>query len=203
MLDNSAQRCRLPPPGFSHMNAFGIGVPRAPAQTSKILPFMNNGGNVSQQSHNWPHHSGQPQQNMNYGVHDQMSNLLSKQNHLVNKNSAYCTRPIDKRTRSNGQSYFTGFGNSSDWSLIDPAIVSFRPYQQSFVSGPSQQSQSDMFISPNHIAQQQFENNKMKSSEFPNRNSLMQSSYGAPHGLNLQNGIMGQQQTNSQQVSVL
>lgn len=91
LLDNSTQRCRLPPPGFSHMNAFGLGVPRAPTQTSKILPFMNNGGNASQsqQSHNWQHHSGQPQQNLNYGIHDQMSNLLSKQNHQANKNSTY------------------------------------------------------------------------------------------------------------------
>lgn len=89
LLDNSTQRCRLPPPGFSHMNAFGLGVPRAATQTSKILPFMNNSGNASQsqQSHNWPHHSGQPQQNLNYGIHDQMSNLLSKQNHQANKNS--------------------------------------------------------------------------------------------------------------------
>lgn len=27
--ENLSQRTRLPPPGFSHMNAFGIGVPRA------------------------------------------------------------------------------------------------------------------------------------------------------------------------------
>lgn len=101
-----------------------------------------------------------------------------------------------------------GFGNASDWGLMDPAIVSFRPYQ-SFMSGPPpQQSQNDMFISPPpHIAQQQmngqFDNNKLKSNEFSNRNSLMQSSYGAPHGLSLQNGIIGQQQqqNNSQQVS--
>lgn len=85
MIDNSAQRCRLPPPGFSHMNAFGLGVPRAATQTSKILPFMNNGGNASQsqQSHNWPHSAGQPQQGF---VHDQMSNLLSKSTHQPNKN---------------------------------------------------------------------------------------------------------------------
>lgn len=93
---------------------------------------------------------------------------------------------------------------------MDPAIVSFRPYQ-SFMSGPpqqQQQSQNDIFMP--HIAQQQqqqingqFDNSKLKSNEFSNRNNLMQSSYGGPHGLNLQNGIMGQQQqANSQQVSV-
>lgn len=115
-------------------------------------------------------------------------------------------------TRFFSYSKCLGFGNTSDWSLIDPAIVSFRPYQ-SFMSGPppqqqQQQSQNDMFISAPHIAQQQmngqFDNSKLKSSEFSNRNNLMQSSYGAPHGLNLQNGIMGQQQpANSQQVSAI
>lgn len=80
------------------------------------------------------------------------------------------------------------------------------------MSGPPQQSQNDMFISPPHIAPPQlngqFDTNKLKSNEFSNRNNLMQSSYGAPHGLNLQNGIMGQQQQqqpppNSQQVSFM
>lgn len=90
MMDNSTPRCRLPPPGFSHMNAFGLGVPRATTQTSKILPFMNNGSSQSSQSQqsNWQHHpvqQQQPQQNMNYGIHDQMSNLLSKQNQQSNK----------------------------------------------------------------------------------------------------------------------
>lgn len=87
---------------------------------------------------------------------------------------------------------------------MDPAIVSFRPYQSFMSSGPLQQSQNDMFISPPHLAQQQqinngqFDNSKLKSSEFSNRNNLMQSSYGAPHGLQLQNGIMGPSQTNTQ-----
>lgn len=86
---------------------------------------------------------------------------------------------------------------------MDPAIVSFRQYQQSFMSGPPQQSQNDnMFITPPHHAPQQangqFDTNKSKSNEYTNRN--YQSSYGAPHGLNIQNGIMNQQQANSQQV---
>lgn len=88
ILDNSSQRCRLPPPGFSHMNAFGLGVPRAATQTSKILPFMNNNNSVSQsQQQNWPHCAGQ--QGLNYGAHDQMSNLLSKTNQQSNKNCAF------------------------------------------------------------------------------------------------------------------
>lgn len=90
LLDNGASRARLPPPGFSHMNAFGLGVPRATTtQTSKILPFMNNGnaGNGINQmpQSNWPqHHATQP--NLNYGLHDQVGSLLSKPNHPSNKN---------------------------------------------------------------------------------------------------------------------
>lgn len=92
LLDNSTPRCRLPPPGFSHMNAFGLGVPRAATQTSKILPFMNNGSNTSNQTpqSNWQHHTAQ-QQNHNYGIHEQMGNLLSKQNHQANKNGKCST----------------------------------------------------------------------------------------------------------------
>lgn len=63
-----------------------------------------------------------------------------------------------------------------------------------------------MFISPPHMPQinGQFDNSKLKSNEFSNRNNLIQSSYsGTPHGINLPNGIMGgqQQQANSQQVN--
>lgn len=78
------RRSRLPPPGFSHMNSFGLGVPRPAAQASKILPFMNGGaGTTSSQSaqSNWSHH---PQTNMNFS-HDQTGNLLSQQNHQNNK----------------------------------------------------------------------------------------------------------------------
>lgn len=81
-LDN--RRTRLPPPGFSHMNSFGLGVPRPAAQASKILPFMNGGngsGAAQQHQTNWPHHQ---QSNMNYGF-DQTANLLSQQNHQNNK----------------------------------------------------------------------------------------------------------------------
>lgn len=91
---------------------------------------------------------------------------------------------------------------------MDPAIVSFRQQYQSFMNGPPQtQNDNNMFISPQqHIAQQQmngqFDSNKLKSNEYANRNNLMQSSYGGPHGLNLQNGIMSQQQqANTPQVN--
>lgn len=89
LLDNAAPRARLPPPGFSHMNAFGLGVPRASTQTSKILPFMNNGNGGSANNQmppqsNWPHHPAQP--NLNYGLHNPVDSLLSKPNHPPNKN---------------------------------------------------------------------------------------------------------------------
>ncbi len=79
LLEN-CQRTRMPPPGFNHMNAFGLGVPRA--QGSKILPFMNMGSAQSPQS-NW----GQQQQtNLGYPqTYDQTQNHLSQQNHQLNK----------------------------------------------------------------------------------------------------------------------
>lgn len=83
-LENGSRRSRMPPPGFSHMNSFGLGVPRP----SKILPFMNGGGNAANQSPqaNWTHHQApQPQTNMNFGPHDQTANLMSQQNHQTNK----------------------------------------------------------------------------------------------------------------------
>lgn len=93
----------------------------------------------------------------------------------------------------------------SDWTALDPAIVSFRQFP-TFMSGPpshpSQQSQSDMFMPPPHMNQQQqqmngpglFDNSKLKANEFSNRSNVMQSGYGGPHGLNLQNSIINQQQ---------
>lgn len=93
----------------------------------------------------------------------------------------------------------------SDWTALDPAIVSFRQFP-SFMPGPppSQQSQSDMFMPPPpHMTQQQqppinsqglFDSGKLKSNEYSNRNNVMQSGYGGPHGINLQNSIINQQQ---------
>lgn len=63
MLNSQQQhRARLPPPGFSHMNSFGIGLPRP--HGSKIMPFMSLGQTAnntshqnainSQQSNGWP-----------------------------------------------------------------------------------------------------------------------------------------------------
>lgn len=90
--------------------------------------------------------------------------------------------------------------------MFDPAIVSMRQF-------PSQQQQPqqshaglDMFM-PTHLNQQQnqqqqqqlggqglFEN-KLKNIDFPNRSGML--GYGAPHGMNLQNSIINQQQQNS------
>lgn len=94
-LENTAtRRSRLPPPGFSHMNSFGLGVPRPAAQSSKILPFMNGGGSTQTQSPqaNWAAH--QQQSNMNFAPHDQTGNLMSQQNHQSNKGGKY--RSIEK-----------------------------------------------------------------------------------------------------------
>lgn len=105
---------------------------------------------------------------------------------------------------------------STDWTALDPAIVSFRQFP-SFMSGaqphpphPQQQQQltqshntaaPDMFM-PQHqqLPQGMFDNsNKMKSGiDYTGRSNS--SAFGAgPHGLNLNNSIMNQQQQQQHQ----
>lgn len=64
-----------------------------------------------------------------------------------------------------------------------------------------QQSQNDnLFMSQqSQLGQHQFDS--LKPNDYSNRSNMMQSGYGAPHGLNLQNSIINQQQQqNPQQV---
>lgn len=87
--------------------------------------------------------------------------------------------------------------------MFDPAIVSTTMRQ--FPSQHQQQSQADMFMP--HLNQQQtlqqqlgqgqglFEN-KLKNIDFSNRSGML-GGYGGPHGMNLQNSIINQQQQNS------
>lgn len=103
-LENGSRRTRMPPPGFSHMNSFGLGVPRP----SKILPFMNGGGNAANQSPqaNWSHHQPQqPQSNMNFGPHDQTANLMSQQNHQTNKGGKYHCYCVEKKFHVHATNY--------------------------------------------------------------------------------------------------
>lgn len=100
----------------------------------------------------------------------------------------------------------------SDWTALDPAIVSFRQFP-SFISGPTAQNQQqqhsiDIYMphsnpqqqpQPNiqqQISGQGFFENKLRNIDLSNRNGLQQSAYG-PHGMNLQNSINQQQQQNS------
>lgn len=112
---------------------------------------------------------------------------------------------------SNAFLFFAGYGSMSDWTALDPAIVSFRQFP-SFLSGPQQQqhqqsqqqqhNNGDMFMP--HLNQQQqqqqlggqglFEN-KLKNLDFSNRNGGFG---GGPHGINLQNSIINQQQQQQQ-----
>lgn len=112
-----------------------------------------------------------------------------------------------------------GYGSMTDWTALDPAIVSFRQFP-SFMSGGQQQppphpqqqqnlSQShnnsaalDMFM-PHHqqLPQGMFDNSntKMKSGiDYSGRSNS--GAFGAgPHGLSLNNSIMNQQQQQQQQ----
>ncbi len=102
-----------------------------------------------------------------------------------------------------------GYG-SADWTMFDPAIVSMRqfPSQQQQQQQQQQQSHADIFMPHLNQQQQQQQNlqqqlggqglfeNKLKNIDFSNRSGML-GGYGAPHGMNLQNSIINQQQQNS------
>lgn len=160
LLDQS--RPRMPPPGFNHMNAFGFGVPRA---GSKILPFMNMNANT-------PPQQQQPQQN-NWSQH---MNYQQQQQNQSN----------DPHNHQSQNNQHKGFGSMTDWTTLDPAIVSYRQFP-SFMSGPPMQSQQQPQQQQQHNAADMF---------MPQLNQQNQG-FGNHHGINLQNSIMNQQQQNS------
>ncbi|XP_005185632.2 putative uncharacterized protein DDB_G0271606 [Musca domestica] len=140
------QRLRMPPPGFSHHNSnlggYGGMDPRMHSnQNSKMLPFMNlpgtnNGGAGNpphmppqqQQTHPlqmpnpnvWSSHLGNMQQQQQQGMGLRHDNLGQPQN-MANQKPGY------------------GSGGGSDWTAMDPAILSFRQF-----SFPQQQQQNQM-----------------------------------------------------------
>ncbi|GAB0095266.1 myb-like protein I [Sergentomyia squamirostris] len=160
LLEN-CQRTRMPPPGFNHMNAFGFGIPRA--QGSKILPFMNMGNSSQQQQpeSNWGYMNGYPQG-------PQSSDQIISQSQQQNSHSTL---------KSNYGSM------TSDWTSLDPAIVSFRQYPQ-LVPGPALQQQQ----------QQQQQSQAPTTSDLFMSQQQQQTGPGfTHHGLNLQSSIMNQQ----------
>ncbi|XP_037708601.1 uncharacterized protein LOC119546413 isoform X2 [Drosophila subpulchrella] len=137
LVDNM-QRARMPPPGFNHMNTLGLGGASRLQHTSKMMPFMNMpgngvGNNGAQGQHqlpmgaNWNAHLAM-HQNPGQPVGD------SQLQHPMAHNKVY---------------------NNSDWTTMDPAILSFRQFS-SFPQNqipPHPQQQQDMFLQ--HLAQQQ------------------------------------------------
>ncbi|XP_055908925.1 putative uncharacterized protein DDB_G0271606 isoform X2 [Eupeodes corollae] len=194
-LLESVHRARMPPPGFNHMNAFGFGVPRA--QSSKILPFMNmNGGGQQQQQppqQQQPSMSNQQQPN-NWNAHlgpfQQQQLPLDPQMHMSQQNQ-------------NGGNLNKGYSNMSDWTAMDPAILSFRQFssfpqqqqqqqpqqQQPLQHHPQQQQQQhtgpDMFMQ--HLTQQ---NNQGFGPQPPQH-----------LGVNLPNNLLNPQQNSQAQVN--
>uniref|UniRef100_A0A1L8DI73 CCR4-NOT transcription complex subunit 4 n=1 Tax=Nyssomyia neivai TaxID=330878 RepID=A0A1L8DI73_9DIPT len=159
LLEN-CQRTRMPPPGFNHMNAFGFGIPRA--QGSKILPFMNMGNSTQQQQpppdSNWGYMNGYPQG-------PQSSDQIISQSQPQNSHSTL---------KSNYGSM------TSDWTSLDPAIVSFRQYP-TLLPGPTLQQQQPQSQAP------------QTSDLFLSQQQQQTGPGFSHHGLNLQTSIMNQQ----------
>ncbi|XP_017075620.2 putative uncharacterized protein DDB_G0268364 isoform X2 [Drosophila eugracilis] len=137
LVDNM-QRARMPPPGFNHMNTLGLGGASRLQHTSKMMPFMNMpvngvGNNGAQGQHQVP--MG-PNWNAHLGMHQNQGQPVgeSQMQHPMAHNKVY---------------------NNSDWTSMDPAILSFRQFS-SFPQNqipPHPQQQQDMFLQ--HLAQQQ------------------------------------------------
>ncbi|KAH8282201.1 hypothetical protein KR054_006109 [Drosophila jambulina] len=138
MVDNM-QRARMPPPGFNHVNTLGLagGPSRLQQHTSKMMPFMNmaqQGQHQMPMAANWNHLAAM-HQNPGQGVGGGDSQLP----HPMAHNKVY---------------------NNSDWTTMDPAILSFRQFS-SFPQNqipPHPQQQQDMFLQ--HLAQQQQQNSQ-------------------------------------------
>ncbi|KAH8287937.1 hypothetical protein KR018_008446 [Drosophila ironensis] len=148
MVD-TMQRARMPPPGFNHMNPLGLaGAARLQPQvqpqqqqqlTSKMMPFINmqpmNG--VANNGAQGPH-QGMPM-GANWNAHLPM-----------HQNPA---QPVGDSPMQHPMAHNKVY-NNSDWTAMDPAILSFRQF--SFPQNqipPHPQQQQDMFLQ--HLAQQQ------------------------------------------------
>ncbi|KAH8353161.1 hypothetical protein KR084_009359 [Drosophila pseudotakahashii] len=137
MVDNM-QRARMPPPGFNHMNTLGLGGASRLQHTSKMMPFMNMpvngvGNNGVQGQHQVP-------MGANWNAH-----LAMHQNPGQPMGDSQLQHPM-----AHNKVY-----NNSDWTSMDPAILSFRQFS-SFPQNqipPHPQQQQDMFLQ--HLAQQQ------------------------------------------------
>ncbi|XP_073840940.1 CCR4-NOT transcription complex subunit 4 [Musca autumnalis] len=147
MLEYMQQRIRMPPPGFSHLNSSLGGYtamdPRLHSnQNSKMLPFMNLPGTNNGGAGNPPHMAPQPQQ-----THPlQMPNPNVWGSHLGSMQQQQQQQGMGLRHDNLGQpqnmanqkpGYSSGGG--SDWTAMDPAILSFRQF-----SFPQQQQQNQM-----------------------------------------------------------
>uniref|UniRef100_A0A6P4EHB9 CCR4-NOT transcription complex subunit 4 n=1 Tax=Drosophila rhopaloa TaxID=1041015 RepID=A0A6P4EHB9_DRORH len=136
LVDNM-QRARMPPPGFNHMNTLGLGGASRLQHTSKMMPFMNMP--VNGVGNNGPQGQHQVPMAANWNAHLAMHQnpgqpVGDSQLHQMAHNKVY---------------------NNSDWTSMDPAILSFRQYS-SFPQNqipPHPQQQQDMFLQ--HLAQQQ------------------------------------------------
>ncbi|KAI8043337.1 hypothetical protein M5D96_004666 [Drosophila gunungcola] len=137
LVDN-LQRARMPPPGFNHMNTLGLGGASRMQHTSKIMPFMNMP--VNGVGNNGPQGQHQVPMAANWNAH-----LAMHQNPGQPVGDSQLQHPM-----AHNKVY-----NNSDWTSMDPAILSFRQFS-SFPQNqipPHPQQQQDMFLQ--HLAQQQ------------------------------------------------
>lgn len=163
MINNNGQRSSSsrmpPPPGFNHLqSSFNYGAAASPrTQSGSKFPFVMQG---TSQQNNWPMHMNFQNQNN--------SDAFSHQTNIQHKSA--------------------GFGNNiSDWTSMDPAIVSFRQFSQ---FNPQQQQQQPP----------QAQNQQPNNGDMFQISQMNQQGFGHHHGMNInmQNNMQSQQTSPAQ-----
>ncbi|KAM8715438.1 hypothetical protein ACLKA7_002485 [Drosophila subpalustris] len=183
LLDNM-QRARMPPPGFNHMNALGFdGAARV--HTSKMLPYINMAGNGLGNNSTSVEQQRQIQMATNWNPH--LATLHQQQQGPTIADSHLQHQIAQAAAGTHNKGY-----SSSDWTSMDPAILSFRQYS-SFphqAQMPLHQQQQDLFLQ--HLAQNQQQQN---GQGFSNQSQQM-----LP-GMNMPNNLINGQSSSQTQVN--
>ncbi|XP_062139427.1 LOW QUALITY PROTEIN: uncharacterized protein LOC133848062 [Drosophila sulfurigaster albostrigata] len=224
LLDNM-QRARMPPPGFNHMNALGFdGAARVHSSKILPFINMpgnglgNNSAPLEQQQHpmqmptNWesPFGSYAAPTATTAATTTRTGNwrfsFASDTTSTCSGRSCCCCRCCCKQPQQRQallylllliihSKLYNHRYSSSDWTSMDPAILSFRqfssfPHQAQM---PLHQQQQDLFLQ--HLAQNQQQQQQQNGQGFSNQSQQM-----LP-GMNMPNNLMNGQSSSQTQVN--
>ncbi|XP_057332683.1 uncharacterized protein DDB_G0283357 [Microplitis mediator] len=123
------QRSRLPPPGFpsstpNHMNSFGLGIPRVAPTTNSL------GTQPPQQTSYLPNGVNKCVSDAVYGLKDWCDITQQQSAHTQTHQPFHHHQQQQQQQQLHQKSSWNNLGPITDWTTIDPAIVSSsRPLQ--------------------------------------------------------------------------